>query len=50
LDKEAPMFFKNCHRVGAKHSNMDALSRNPMGRYEVDEEFGNEIQDLGGTN
>ncbi len=41
--------FKNVHRASAKHSNVDALNINPVGRYEVDEEFGNEIQDLGGT-
>jgi hypothetical protein len=29
---------------------MDVLNKNPVGRYEVDEEFGSEIQDLGGTN
>lgn len=42
--------FLNVHRANAKHSNVDALNRKPVGRYEVDEEFGNEIQDLGGTN
>ncbi len=38
--------FKIFHRVGAKHANIDALSRNLVGNYEVDEVFGNEIQDL----
>ncbi len=35
--------FKIFHRVGAKHANIDALSRNLVGNYEVDEVFGNEI-------
>jgi len=29
---------------------MDVLNKNLMGSYEVDEEFGSEIQDFGGTN
>jgi hypothetical protein len=29
---------------------MEVLNINLVGRYEVDEEFGNEIQNLGGTN
>jgi hypothetical protein len=41
--------FKNVHRTSAKHSNVDALNKNPVGRYEGNEDFGNEIQDLGGT-
>ncbi len=41
--------FKIVHRVGAKHFNEYVLSRNLVGRYEADEDFGNEIQDLGGT-
>lgn len=42
--------FKIVHRAGAKHSNVDALDKNLMRRYEVDEDFGIEIQDLSGTN
>lgn len=42
--------LKIIHCVGAKHSNMDVLNKNLVGSYEVDEEFGSEIQDLGGTN
>jgi hypothetical protein len=42
--------FKIVHRVGVKHSNVDALNKNLVGRYEVDENFGSEIQDLSGTN
>jgi hypothetical protein len=44
------LHLKIVHPTSAKHSNMDALNKNPAGRYEVDEEFGNEIQDSGGTN
>jgi hypothetical protein len=40
--------FKIIHRAKAKHANVDALSTNPIGRYEVDEDFGGEIQDLDG--
>ncbi len=40
--------FKLVHRPGSKHANVDALSRNPMDKYKVDEDFGNEIQDLAG--
>jgi hypothetical protein len=35
--------FKTVHRARARHANVDALSRNPVG-YE-DEDFGVEIQD-----
>jgi hypothetical protein len=35
--------LKIVHCVGAKHSNVDGLNRNPMGKYETDEDFGNEI-------
>jgi hypothetical protein len=41
--------FKIIHWTGVKHFNVDVLSRNLVGRYKVDEDFGNEIQDLGGT-
>lgn len=36
--------FKIVDRIGAKHSNVDVLNRNLVGRYEVDEDFGNEIK------
>jgi hypothetical protein len=42
--------FKIVHQAGAKHSNVDVLNRNLVQRYEIDEDFGNEIQDLGGIN
>ncbi len=38
--------FKIVHRASFKHANVDALNINPMDRYEVNEDFGNEIQDL----
>jgi hypothetical protein len=38
--------FKIQHRLGMKHTNVDVLSRNPVGIAEEDDEFGREIQDL----
>jgi hypothetical protein len=35
--------FKIVHHVGAKHSNVDGLNINAVGKYEIDEDFGNEI-------
>jgi hypothetical protein len=37
--------FKIVHRIGARHANADALSRNPVGSHDEDEDFGVEIQD-----
>jgi hypothetical protein len=37
--------FKIVHRARARHTNADALSRNPVGSYDEDEDFGVEIQD-----
>ncbi len=42
--------LKIVHRASAKHSNVDALDKNLVGRYEADEDFGIEIQDLNGIN
>jgi len=42
--------FKIVHRAGAKHSNVDALDKNLVGRYAANEDFGIEIQDLSDTN
>jgi hypothetical protein len=39
--------FKILHRPGMKHTNVDALSRNPMGEAADDEDFNEEIQDIG---
>jgi hypothetical protein len=38
--------FKILHRPGMKHTNVDALSRNPVGVAADDDDFGREIQDL----
>jgi hypothetical protein len=35
--------LKIIHKASAKHANVDALSRNPLSKYEVDEDFGSEI-------
>jgi hypothetical protein len=37
--------FKIVHRAQVKHVNADALSRNPVGSHDEDEDFGVEIQD-----
>ncbi len=39
--------FKIMHRLGMKHTNVDALSRNPVGRAADDDDFNDEIQDIG---
>jgi hypothetical protein len=38
--------LKIIHNARAKHANVDALSKNLVGNSKVDEDFGNEIQDL----
>jgi len=38
--------FKIVHRPGLRHTNADALSRNPVGSVVDDEDFGEEIQDI----
>jgi hypothetical protein len=40
--------FKIVHRPGLKHTNVDALSRNPVGSTADDDDFGEEIQDIVG--
>lgn len=40
--------FKIVHSASFKHANVDALSKNLVDRYEVNEDFGNQIQDLTG--
>jgi len=37
--------FKIVHRLGMRHANVDALSRNPVGQAMDDEDFHQEIQD-----
>jgi hypothetical protein len=41
--------FKIIHRPGLRHTNVDALSRNPVGSAANDDDFGEEIQDIAGT-
>jgi len=40
--------FKIIHRPGLRHTNVDALSRNPVGSATNDDDFGAEIQDIAG--
>jgi hypothetical protein len=35
--------FKIIHRAGAKHANVDVLSRNLVGKYGANENFGSKI-------
>ncbi len=37
--------FKIVHRVGVRHANVDALSRNPIDSHDENEDFGMEVQD-----
>jgi hypothetical protein len=39
--------FKIIHRLGLRHTNVDALSRNPVGKASEDDDFNKEIQDVG---
>ncbi len=39
--------FKILHRPGLKHGNVDALSRNPVGQATDDDDFSDEICDMG---
>ncbi len=41
--------FKIVHRPGLRHTNVDALSRNPVGSIADDDDFGEEIQDITDT-
>jgi len=41
--------FKIIHRPRLKHTNVDALSRNPVGLAADDDDFGEEIQDIAST-
>jgi hypothetical protein len=40
---------KIIHRPGLKHTNVDALSRNPVGSATDDDDFGEEVQDVAVT-
>jgi hypothetical protein len=46
IDMLQDFSFKILHRPGMKHTNVDALSRNPVGAATDDDDFGREIQDL----
>jgi hypothetical protein len=39
--------FKIVHQPGLRHTNVDALSRNPVGKASEDDDFNREIQDVG---
>jgi hypothetical protein len=41
--------FKIIHRPGLRHTNVDALSRNPVGPAADDDDFSEEIQDIAST-
>jgi len=41
--------FKIVHRPRLRHTNVDALSRNPVGSAANDDDFGAEIQDIAGN-
>jgi len=41
--------FKILHRLGMKHTNVDALSRNPVGEAQDDDDFCEEIRDVSTT-
>ncbi len=47
IDMLQDFSFKILHRPGMKHTNMDALSRNPVGEAVDDDDFSEEIQDIG---
>lgn len=48
ISMQQDFHFKIVHCASSKHANVDALSRNLVDKYEADEDFGNEIQDLVG--
>jgi hypothetical protein len=41
--------FKIIHRPGLRHTNVDVLSRNPVGLAADDDDFNEEIQDIAST-
>jgi hypothetical protein len=47
IDMLQDFSFKILHRPGLKHTNVDALSRNPVGQATDDDDFNEEIQDIG---
>jgi hypothetical protein len=49
IDMLQDFSFKIMHRPGIRHTNVDALSRNPVGSAVEDDDFCEEIQDIGNT-
>jgi hypothetical protein len=47
IDMLQDFSFKILHRPRLKHTNVDALSRNPIGQATDDDDFSEEIQDIG---
>jgi hypothetical protein len=47
IDMLQDFSFKIVHRPGLRHTNVDALSRNPVGPAMEDDDFCEEIQDIG---
>jgi hypothetical protein len=47
IDMLQDFSFKILHRPGLKHTNVDALSRNLVGQATDDDDFSEEIQDIG---
>jgi hypothetical protein len=46
IDMLQDFSFKILHRPGMKHTNVDALSRNPVGEAKDDDDFCDEIRDI----
>ncbi len=49
MDMLQDFSFKIIHRLGFRHTNVDALSRNPVGPAMDDDDFCEEIQDIEGA-
>ncbi len=47
IDMLQDFSFKILHQLGLKHTNVDALNRNPVGEATDDDDFSEEIQDIG---
>jgi hypothetical protein len=47
IDMLQDFSFKILHKPGLKHGNIDALSRNPVGQATNDDDFSEEIRDVG---
>jgi hypothetical protein len=47
IDMLQDFSFKIVHRPGMRHTNVDALSRNPVGKAADDDNFSEEVQDIG---